>query len=228
MKNTLLLFFVFIFQNALIAQSENEVIEPTTSIPTEEYMDLFISKIELPDEIHEKAKHEDILAMVLFSIYKDGSVTNIQVQNDSLGLKPYIKSAVIDLPKWNPKTENGEPVISRKAFRIEIPSKPKILSGVYAKATPLNGIEKFYKDYSTKFNKGSASASIDELRFRVKFNVEKDGSLTNIEVVDANTPLYHSEIIRVIKSMPKWNPALENGIPVRSSFSMPVRIKFQD
>lgn len=226
MKNTLLFLFALLFQNGLFAQTE--INEASTSIPTQEYMDLFISKIEIPEKIHAKANNQNILATIILLIHKDGSITNVQVQNDSLNLKPYIKTALKDLPKWNPKIENGEPVVSQKAFKIEIPSKPKVLQNVYTKASPQNGMQKFYKGYVSSFNINAASTPIDELKFVVTFIVEKDGSFTNIEVVDANTPLYHSEIIRVIKSMPKWNPALENGIPVRSKFTLPVKIKIKD
>ena len=58
------------------------------------------------------------------------------------------------------------------------------------------------------------------------FVIEKDGSFTNIKISEANSPLFHSEAIRVIKSMPKWKPATENGVPVRSDFTLPIMIKF--
>ena len=55
------------------------------------------------------------------------------------------------------------------------------------------------------------------------FVVEKDGSITNIEVVRSVNKFFDDEAIRVIKLMPKWTPAIHIGKPVRASFYMSVR-----
>lgn len=62
-------------------------------------------------------------------------------------------------------------------------------------------------------------------RVIVKFIVEKDGSISNVEVnrsVDADLD---NEAMRVIKSMPKWNPAKQNGTEVRAYYYVPVTFR---
>ncbi|MBO7586732.1 MAG: energy transducer TonB, partial [Bacteroidales bacterium] len=56
----------------------------------------------------------------------------------------------------------------------------------------------------------------------VEFVVEKDGSISNATI---KTPLFlpcDKEVLRVISSMPKWIPARNKGVPVRSFMQIPV------
>lgn len=58
------------------------------------------------------------------------------------------------------------------------------------------------------------------------FTVNKDGSLSNIEVVlSGGDASLDKEAVRVIKSMPKWKPGMQLGKPVRVQYTIPV--KFQ-
>ena len=54
------------------------------------------------------------------------------------------------------------------------------------------------------------------------FVVEPDGSITNVTLLRGIGGGCDEEAIRVIKSMPKWNPGLQRGEPVRVRFSIPV------
>jgi len=56
----------------------------------------------------------------------------------------------------------------------------------------------------------------------VKFVIEKDGSITNSEIVRGVHPAMDREAIRLVKSMPKWEPAIKNEKIVRSYFILPV------
>ncbi len=56
----------------------------------------------------------------------------------------------------------------------------------------------------------------------VKFVVERDGSISNVTVVRDIGGGCGAEAMRVIKSMPKWEPAKQQGRTVRSYFMLPV------
>ena len=61
-----------------------------------------------------------------------------------------------------------------------------------------------------------------------QFTVNKDGSLVDIEVVrSGGDPSLDKEAVRVIKSMPKWNPGKQRGKPVRVKYTIPVNFKLQ-
>lgn len=73
----------------------------------------------------------------------------------------------------------------------------------------------------------SAAESIIQGRVMCKFIVEKDGSISNVEVVRGVDPALDAEARRVILSMPKWIPGKQNGNSVRCYFTMPVIFRLQ-
>ena len=56
----------------------------------------------------------------------------------------------------------------------------------------------------------------------IRFKVATDGSVTGFEVVLSAGSVYDNEVIRVLKKMPKWKPAIQNGHIVATSFTQPV------
>ena len=56
----------------------------------------------------------------------------------------------------------------------------------------------------------------------IRFKVATDGSVTGFEVVQSAGSMYDNEVIRVLKKMPKWKPAIQNGHIVATSFTQPV------
>lgn len=61
----------------------------------------------------------------------------------------------------------------------------------------------------------------------VRFVVEKDGSVSNVEILKKVSPGIDKEAKRVIESLPKWTPAKNNGKPVRLWFNMPINFALQ-
>ena len=57
------------------------------------------------------------------------------------------------------------------------------------------------------------------------FMVKKDGSLDNIRVKQGISPELDKEAIRVVLSMPKWNPATAKGKPVDAEVTLPINFK---
>ncbi len=56
----------------------------------------------------------------------------------------------------------------------------------------------------------------------INFIVEKDGSVSNLKVLNSIGRGCDDEAFRVAKMMPKWNPGKQSGVPVRVSFNMPI------
>jgi TonB family protein len=57
----------------------------------------------------------------------------------------------------------------------------------------------------------------------ISFVIEADGSITNVRVLRGVCPSIDAEAVRLIKSMPKWEPAKAHDKVVRSQFNMPLR-----
>ena len=56
----------------------------------------------------------------------------------------------------------------------------------------------------------------------VSFQVGEDGSVTNFQIVRSAGKAFDNEVLRAMKRMPKWRPAIQNGRKVATSFSQPV------
>jgi periplasmic protein TonB len=56
----------------------------------------------------------------------------------------------------------------------------------------------------------------------IRFFVSTDGSVTGFEVLQSAGKNFDNEVIRVLKKMPKWKPAIQNGQVVSRAFTQPV------
>jgi len=56
----------------------------------------------------------------------------------------------------------------------------------------------------------------------VRFWVDLDGSISKPEIVKSGGYSFDKEVLRVMKKMPRWQPAVQNGRHVAVSFTQPV------
>lgn len=59
----------------------------------------------------------------------------------------------------------------------------------------------------------------------VDFIVEKDGSISNANIIKAVDSLLDTEAVRVILNLPKWSPGSQEGEVVRVKYTLPVYFK---
>lgn len=64
-------------------------------------------------------------------------------------------------------------------------------------------------------------------RVVVSFVVERDGSITDVQVARSFDPSLDREAQRVVRSMPKWIPGKQNGQAVRVKYNVPVSFRLQ-
>lgn len=64
-------------------------------------------------------------------------------------------------------------------------------------------------------------------RVIISFVVEADGRIEEAEVARSVDPALDREALRVVKSMPKWNPGKQNGECVRVRYSVPIVFRLQ-
>ena len=64
-------------------------------------------------------------------------------------------------------------------------------------------------------------------RVIANFVVEKDGNITEARIVRSVHPSLDAEALRVIGSMPNWEPGMQNGEPVRVKYTVPITFKLQ-
>lgn len=87
------------------------------------------------------------------------------------------------------------------------------------------GMAKFYSYVGNNFQRPELDVE-RTLKVYVSFVIERDGSITDIKVL--NDPGYGlgKEAIRVLKSIKtKWSPGILNGKTVRTAYNLPITIK---
>ena len=87
------------------------------------------------------------------------------------------------------------------------------------------GFEKMFEFIADNLRWPGDDDSCIQGRVGVSFIVEKDGSLTDVKVVRSLDPSFDKEAVRIVKSMPKWEPGMWNGKPARVKFSIPIRFR---
>ncbi len=129
---------------------------------------------------------------------------------------------VEDTPAETPQTEvkaSVEPVVYD--FTQNAPE------GMEAPGFP-GGTEAFYKYLSENIHyPEQAKADGIQGRVVVGFVVMDDGSIVNVEVQRGIGGGCDEEAVRVVKAMPKWQPAVYNGKPCNVHYSLPVSFKLQ-
>ena len=201
----------------------------------------------------QEAKDKDIDGRVFvgFVIEKDGSVSNVKVvRGIGGGCDVEAVRVIKGMPKWKPGMQKGKPV--RVNYMIPInfklsdgqptktvkkteTSKSEMKpdeNGVYQIVEEMPqypGGEEAMMEYVAKNivypqeaqNKGISG------RVFVSFIVEKDGSVSNVNVQRGIGGGCDEEAVRVISAMPKWKPGKQDGNPVRVSYMMPITYKLQ-
>ena len=85
----------------------------------------------------------------------------------------------------------------------------------------------FLQSWVYKYLKYPASAIERRLQGQVlvSFIIEKDGSVTNVEVVDGIDELLDDEAVRVVSVSPKWIPGQIKGSKVRTKMVIPIEFR---
>jgi len=65
-------------------------------------------------------------------------------------------------------------------------------------------------------------------RVLLMFVIEKDGSLTNIQVLQTPDSSLSDEAIRILKTSPKWTPGKQRNQAVRVKYTLPIDFRIQN
>ena len=60
------------------------------------------------------------------------------------------------------------------------------------------------------------------IEVHVRFWIDVDGSVSRAEITKSGGTAFDKEVLRVMKKMPKWEPALQAGRPIAVAFQQPV------
>ena len=143
--------------------------------------------------------------------YKNGVKDGIFINYDSTG--NIVNKGIYQDNKIISQSKS----MSENQFNKE--TSPEFLQGGY------NGLISYlYKNLN--YPKEAKTLGISG-RAIVKFVVQKDGTIGNIEVIRGLTDCIKAELIRLIESLPDWEPGKVNGKSVNVPFELPIKFILQ-
>ena len=72
-----------------------------------------------------------------------------------------------------------------------------------------------------------AQKNKEQGRVIIQMIVGKDGDISNIKILRSISPSLDAEAIRVVSSMPKWEPGLQRGKAVAVEYALPITFRLQ-
>lgn len=148
-----------------------------------------------------------------FIVDKEGKIKKIKtVQAVSEKCDLEILRIIKNMPPWKPATLNGNPVSARVKIHINfiVPDKN------YDKAPQFPGGTEALRNYLTTYSK------YDYGRVYVKFIVDEEGNVKEPKIIGGGTYSAQSQALALVKGLPKWEPAMKNGKPIRTTRTVVV------
>ena len=65
-----------------------------------------------------------------------------------------------------------------------------------------------------------------EGRVVVKFDVDENGFVDNIQIEESADPMLADEVVNRLQTMPQWIPAIQNGRCVKVTYTLPIFFSF--
>ncbi|MDQ1087649.1 M56 family metallopeptidase [Siphonobacter sp. SORGH_AS_1065] len=102
-------------------------------------------------------------------------------------------------------------------------AKEEVFTVVEKQAQFPGGDSEMYRYLSqhVKYPAAAQRANVEGKVF-TSFIVEKDGSITDVEIMKGIGFGCDEEVLRIMKDMPKWKPGYHSGHAVRSRFNLPI------
>jgi TonB family protein len=186
-----------------------------------------------------------------FIVNTDGSISNVTILK-SLGFGCDEEAMrVIKLSKWMPGKHHGQVVKSRftvpimfslgdgktgtnpsvavEGVRAILPNSKEYYDGIDQQAEFPGGMEGFGK-YLQEHLKYPAAAQKANIKGKVytQFIVNKDGSTSDFKTLKGIGYGCDEEAMRVIQSVPRWNPGIHKGEVVNSTFIVPINFQLSE
>jgi protein TonB len=148
---------------------------------------------------------------------------------ETLPVNPTLTTTVVGTPT-NPDPNSTLDVPTTGTGTTTVIEEPRIeppMTIVQVMPTFKGDLQKYFNE-NTRFPEVESSLGVQGTVY-LTFVVETDGSISDIKVMHgvAGGPGYDKEAIRLLESMPKWNPGIQNGHAVRVQFNLPVHFSFK-
>lgn len=126
-----------------------------------------------------------------------------------------------------------ETIVEEVEFTVEMEEEEEVVEEIFEivedPATPKGGYEAFYAYVSKNMRYPRRAIEVAASgKVYVRFIIDKDGTITNTEVVRGIGFGCDDEAIRVLAGAPKWNPGKQRGRPVKQRMIIPITFKLSN
>jgi TonB family protein len=171
-----------------------------------------------------------------FTVEADGKVTSVEIVSGiGSGCDEEVLRVAALMPAWKPATKGGKPVKSTMVLPVKFTlsngtNESDDVFTVVEKSPSFPGGDDARAAHFGKVMTYPESARKDKVEgtVYVTFIVEKDGSLSNVRILRGVRKDLDEVALRVINSMPLWEPGTQRGEPVRVQFNMPIKFKLSE
>ena len=184
--------------------------------------------------------------VVSFEIKTDGSLADLKVlQSPDKLLSDEACRVIESSPKWTPGEQRGQKVTVK--YTLPVDFRTAAAKQATAQAAPAGDEPFLITEVMPLFQGGDLSAFRQWVQMHVRypaeamkqniqgrvvtsFIIEKDGSVSNINVLQSPGKLLSDEASRVIETAPAgaWTPGKQRGQAVRVKLTVPVDFLIQD
>ncbi len=221
---------------------------------SEKLLEFVYKNLKYPSEA--KSKGVEGMVVVKFIVEKNGKISGAEmVRSVGSGTDEEVLRVVNMMPDWIPGKQNGQGVRTQFVLpvKFQLPAdknEPKTESD--------SGNEEIFKvveemphfpgcdDVSPDEKKKCADQKMLDFIYQnikypkeakengiegmvvIKFIIEKDGSITNADIIRGIGGGCDQEALRVVESMPNWAPGKQRGRLVRVQFNLPIRFKLDN
>ena len=169
---------------------------------------------------------------VQFTVNSSGEVVDVKVvRSVDPSLDEEAVRVIKSSPKWEPAKYNGNKVKrqfttpitfvndEQKSLQTEEPlfsdpEQPSFQGGDFTK------FKKWVQDnlkYPINAKENGISGKV-----YVQYTINSNGEVVNVKVVRGAEPSLDAEAVRVVSSSPKWEPAKDHGIKVKTQWTIPI------
>ena len=180
--------------------------------------------------------------VVAFIVGKDGTISDAKVLRGVNSDADNEALRIVGLmPKWIPGSQKGKPVAVRYVLPIAFQganynknkgagysNNGNTHMTVADEMPQMHGGNQALMQYLTKNVKYPAASIKNKEQGRVvtQMVIGVDGSISDVRIVKSVSPLLDAEALRVIRSMPKWEPGKQNGKPIAVVYTIPVDFRY--
>jgi len=189
-----------------------------------------------------KAAGKEGRAVVSFTVGVDGTIQAVTlVEDPGSGMGAEALRVVQQMPNWQPGTKDGQPVAVEMKLPVqfklkatdkqvalqevdELPVFPGCAAGLEGDALRQCSNQQMaaFVSKNLVYPKAAAEAGIEGMVV-VSFVIEKDGSVGAVRAVKEIGGGCSEEVMRVLYSMPSWQPGRKDGQIVRTELKLPVK-----